>query len=214
MVNLPDATAVDWEDMCSFRMHNESWLLIGDVGDNDKTRGGKRIGCQLFLVKEPTISRSNGLPTISVQITASIAFEYEDGARNCEGLAVDTERKEILLLTKSLPQKCGLYSIPLQLNPGKHQWTARRIASPSIPFATSLDISPEGRTMAIATVLNGLIVRRSADQSWTDAFVGSGIAINLPPRKQGESICFDASGQWMYLHSEEIQQAIWKMAVP
>src|SRR6056297_3085713 len=38
ILKVTGAEAVDWEDMCSFRSAGQSWLLIGDVGDNDRKR--------------------------------------------------------------------------------------------------------------------------------------------------------------------------------
>ncbi|APZ95283.1 hypothetical protein [Fuerstiella marisgermanici] len=215
VVNLRDADAVDWEDMCSFSVDGKSWLLIGDIGDNGQVRGKKKnAGCCLYLVNEPKVPQANGRPKISWSIAAKIDFDYEDGRWDCEGLAVDVERKEILVLTKGLPGKSGLFVMPLDLQTRHQHRTAQRIASPYIPFVTALDISPSGRTMVVGTMLNGLAVTRKADESWKDAFTRLGTAFNLPPRKQGETICFDRSGRWLFLTSEGKNQPLWRMPVP
>lgn len=215
VVKVLGAKSFDWEDMCSFRIDGQSWLLIGDIGDNEKKRGRKKHPeCRLYLLKEPRIPRSNGLPTIDWEITARIDFDYEDGPWDCEGLAVDAEQNEILLLTKSVPQKSGLYSMPLDLKTPKQQLTARRIATPYIPFATALDISPSGRTMVVGSLLNGLVIHREQKQTWGETFAKQGRAITLPPRKQGETICFDHTGEWLYLNSEKPKQPLWRMKIP
>lgn len=214
VVKVLDAKAHDWEDMCSFKIGDQSWLLIGDIGDNQRQRGDKQPDCCLYLLKEPVIPPSNGLPTFSWSVTATIRFRYEDKAWDCEGLAVDSERKEILLLTKGLPRKCGLYVMPLDLNDRKQKRKAKRIASPFILYATALDISPSGRTMVVGSMINGLSVTRQAEQSWADAFKARGTAFALPPRRQGETICFDQTGQWLYLNSESPQQPLWRMRPP
>ncbi len=212
IVDIQGAEAHDWEDMCSFRMDGESWLLIGDIGDNSKRRGNKDPDCHLFLLKEPRIT-SVGSKT-SVPIVASIKFKYEDGVWDCEGLAVDSERREILLLTKDLPHRCGLFVLPLDLTDSKQKLTANRIGSPFIPYATALDISPSGRTMVVCTMFNGLAIKRTSAQTWEDAFRIPGTAFSLPPRKQGETICFDTTGKWLFVNSESPKQPLWRLRPP
>lgn len=214
LVTIDDADAHDWEDMCSFRLGGVSWLLIGDIGDNNKKRRRKSTPCCLYLVREPRVPRANGLPVIHCNSAAAIQFDYEDGPWNCEGLAVDTESRQILLLTKSLPQKCGLYVLPLDVKTTLQQMTAKRVASPTIPFATAMDVSPDGRTLVVATMLNGLAIRRQKDQPWAAAFLQPGTPFNLPPRQQGETICFAQDGQHLFLNSELTNQPLWSMPLP
>lgn len=214
VVKIDDAENVDWEDMCSFKIDDQPWLLIGDIGDNSRKRGDKSPKCRLYLLHEPVIPNTNVASSIEVKQTIRITFEYDDGPEDCEGVAVDTERQEILLLTKSLPQKCGLYSIPLDLKDSKQKHKAKRIASPFIPFATALDISPDDRTMAIGSMLNGMLVQRQPNESWSQAFSHVGTSINLPPRKQGETICFDITGQSLFLNSEGKRQPLWRVEIP
>ncbi len=215
VLRLRDVEPYDWEDMCSFIVNGESWLMIGDIGDNGRDRGKKKTPkCRLLLVKEPRLNLPLKDEKLKCDITAEIEFEYEDGRWDCEGLAVDVERKEIVLLTKSKPQDCGLYVLPLDLRTTKQRLITRRVASPFVLFATALDISADGRTMAIGTMLNGVVVSRSATESWTTACSRPGRVVSLPPRKQGETICFDQTGRWLYLNSESKEQPLWRMPVP
>lgn len=213
IVKLKGADADDWEDMCSFVLDGQPWLLIGDIGDNARQRGKKNSKCRLYLVKELPIPRANGLPTVTWNVAAEIKYEYEDGRWDCEGVAVDSQRKEILLLTKESPLKSGLYSLPLDVNSAEQKLEAKRIGTPFIPFATALDVDRSGQTLVVGTMFNGLIVKRAANQSWENAFKTPGRTISLPPRKQGETICFDASGEWLFLNSEGNNQPLWKMPV-
>lgn len=214
VVNILTAKAIDWEDMCSFESDGQRWLLLADIGDNLEKRSAKKNVCQLYLVKEPVVPRANGLPTITWPIEATIQFEYEDGPHNCESIAVDTTRKEILLLTKKAPHKCGLYSLPLDLKDSKQELKAKRIASPFVLYATAIDVSPDNSTLAVCTMLNGLIVKRTPDQTWSEACGKSAKSINFPPRRQGETICFEANGKHLLLNSEMPQQPLYRMVVP
>ena len=59
VVSVQGAKSDDWEDMCSFTMDGQSWLLIGDIGDNERRRGKKKNApCRLYLLKEPVVPRS------------------------------------------------------------------------------------------------------------------------------------------------------------
>jgi hypothetical protein len=223
VVNIAHVNAYDWEDMCSFQIDGESWLLIGDVGDN-LTRRGNGSGhpaCKLYLLKEPVIpakprSVGTGLSptTIAAEVSSTITFYYPKGPANCEGVAVDVERREILLLTKSWPHKSALYRLPLNTSRVRQKQFADRIAPVFVPFATALDISPDGRTMAICTIFHGLTVTRSDGQTWTEAVAKTVTAFNLPPRKQGETICFDTTGKWLYVNSEMSKQPLWRVNTP
>ncbi|MEZ6122808.1 MAG: hypothetical protein R3C49_06485 [Planctomycetaceae bacterium] len=214
LVNVTAALARDWEDMCSFEIDGEAWLLIGDIGDNDKQRTDSRFPCHLYLLKEPRIPRSNGQPIVSWPISIDVQFDYDDGPWNCEGVAVDVERREILLLTKAVPHRCGLFVLPLDLKSPEQKRTAKRIHSPFVPFATALDIDPSGRTMVVGSMLDGLIIRRQGNQNWTEAAEQTTAILPLPQRQQGETICFDLDGQWLFLNSEKTDQPLWKIPVP
>lgn len=214
VVNVTGTEAFDWEDMCSFEINGQSWLLIADIGDNLKKRSRTNRICRLYLMKEPKVPRANGLPTISWPVAATMSFEYEDGSHNCESIGVDTSKKEILLLTKSAPHKCGLYSLPLRLDKPEVSLTAKRIASPFVLYATGMDVSPDNSTLAICTMLNGVIVKRTPGQSWKEACSGTATSLMLPPRRQGETVCFEADSRHLLLNSEMPHQPLYRVPVP
>ena len=139
-----------------------------------------------------------------------MSIKKEDGPHNCESLAVDTERNEILLLTKTKPQHCGLYVLPLSLHERSHVRTAKRIASPFLPFTTGMDLSPDGRHLVVASMLDGIAVARNESQTWAEAFETSSQRLPLPQRRQGETICFGIRGQTLFANSEKKQQPLWK----
>ncbi len=208
--HLRDATAVDWEDMCSFRLDDDPWLLIGDVGDNSARRSVTRSPCTLYLLKEPPVSDT---PEQQVSWDVRIRFDYEDGPHNCEGVAVDAERREILLLTKESPLSTGVYRLPLETDDRRQQLTAKRIARLPMAFATGLDISPDGRLFVGITMWDGWICRRQPGQSWSDALTGTIHRVSLPQRRQGESVCFTVDGQHLLVNSEKKRQPLWKISV-
>jgi hypothetical protein len=208
-VDVKKADAVDWEDMCSFEIDGQSWLLIADVGDNERNRDTKRPKCRLYFIREPQLTADQDSANVDVSVEVSVT--YQDGPQNCESVAVDTKRREILLLSKSQPLDCRLYRLPLDLVDKKQKAVARSIAAVPVPLATGMDISPDGRRLAIITMWTGLLVDRQPEESWADAVRHTGTALQLPQRKQGETVCFDQQGTSLFLNSEKKDQPLWQL---
>jgi len=206
---------LDWEDLCSFEMAGEKWLMIGDIGDNARRRGKSASACQLLLLKEPKIeveSAANPQPVeLSVDVVSVTEFSFPDGPEDCEGLAVDTKRQEILLITKTNPLKCQLFRLPLSLQPGNHTGQAVPVAKLSIPWATAMDISSDGLQLAVVNMFSGALVEREDSESWSDACQRPVTVLTLPPRLQGESVCFELDGNALLLNSEGRQQPLWRV---
>jgi hypothetical protein len=216
IVNIRDITALDWEDMCSFALDDESWLLVGDIGDNQRVRGTKSPRCQLLLLKEPKpaeASRKQGTSESTIDVFRTIEFQFPDGAHDCEGLAVDTRSRKILLITKTDLSNSALYSMPLTITPGRESLTAERVVTLGVPYATAMDISSDGRRMAIVNMFSGVMLTRDdpAKKSWADAGRESITVLTLPTRKQGESVCFTADGKSLLLNSEGKSQRLWQV---
>ena len=87
---IEGAKHVDWEDMASFRLEGKPHLLIGDVGDNGRTR--KEV--HLYVVPEPAANDQKATAK------RTIRFTYESGPQDCECVAVDPLDSTILLIAK------------------------------------------------------------------------------------------------------------------
>ena len=216
IVNVKDVTATDWEDMCSFELDNESWLLVGDIGDNQRMRGTKSPRCQLLLLKEPKPVEAGSKPGTSestIDVVRTIEFQFSDGPHDCESLAVDTLSRTILIVTKTEPLNSALYSLPLTITAGRESLTAERVVSLGVPYATAMDISSDGHRMVIVNMFSGVMLTRDdpARKSWADASSESVTALTLPTRKQGESVCFTADGKSLLLNSEGKSQRLWQV---
>ena len=216
IVNVKGVTAFDWEDVCSFEMDGASWLLVGDTGDNGQKRSVTSPSCQLLLLKEPKLkptASTTQVPEVSIDVVRTIEFEFPDGPHDCESLAVDTTTNTILLVTKSAPTQCAMYSLPLTLTGGKETLKAKHITPISATFATAMDLSPDGRQLAIVNMLGGVILTRNDPQkdSWADASMNALATLKVPNRKQGESVCFTADGNSLLLNSEGAFQPLWQI---
>ena len=214
VVELKEMSAFDWEDMCSFELDGQAWLLVADVGDNAKKRGlpstpGANPVCRLLLIPEPKISPDQA--EVRLSVSSIIDFTYEDGVTDCESIAVDADARQILLVSKSLPHKCSLYSIPLNTQSGYSTVVASRIMGLGIPLATGMDISANGLQMVITSPLNAVLIHRQKAETWGTACGRPGTPINLPPRKQGETICFSRSADHLWVNSEGTRQPLWRI---
>ncbi|MBL8818582.1 MAG: hypothetical protein JNL58_21315 [Planctomyces sp.] len=211
VVTIRTKDPADWEDMCSFRANDANWLLIADVGDNAERRGNDGPPCRLLIVPEPEIDWKGRELVLSTSPVLTIEFGWEDGPRNCESVAVDTETHEILLVTKTKPSEAALYTIPLNLTPGTLKATARRVCRAAIPFATAMDVSTDGRKMVVTTMISAVLVNREADETWADAWKKPLTVVTIPPQKQCETICFLNTGTEVLVHSEGNRQTLWKI---
>lgn len=132
---------------------------------------------------------------------------------DCESLAVDTVSRTILLVTKADPFESALYSLPLALTTGKESLTAERLAPLGVTYATAMDVSSDGRHLAIVNMFSGVMLMREdpKKQSWAEASRGSITGLTLPIRKQGESVCFTGDGNSLLLNSEGKSQPLWQV---
>jgi len=201
------ATARDWEDMASVKIGRNGYLLIADVGDNNK----QRKDCKLYLVPEPSLKAvrfpKGGKPAgppkpVSTMRCEEVAFSYEDGPHNCESAAIDPQTLKVYLVSKEEGNAtCKVYEVPSPKE-WKRAVVAKPIAELKLPTTSGMDISPDGRRAIITTYGNAYEYTRKAGDSWKDAFARQPREIALPARAQGESICYGPDGQSLYLTSE------------
>jgi hypothetical protein len=97
-----------WEALASFQLQDTAYLLIADVGDNWE----QRKTSSLYVVEEPSITKTGLSDDTPVKIAWHIRFTYEDGPRDCEAVAVDVAHQRVLLLSKR-GLKPVLYELPL-----------------------------------------------------------------------------------------------------
>ena len=210
VVPVDGAINVDWEDLASFERDGRAWILVADTGDNF----GLRPESSLLLMPEPEAGAARTTPA------RVIRFQYEDGPRDCEAVAVDAPGRRVLLADKGR-HPVGLYELPLDAPEGVVQ-TARRIASfpelvPTAPprvqtlggsvgrgTATALDVSADGLRLLVLSYLSATLFERAPGQSWAEALVHPRLSQRLPKDPMFESMAFDAAGHSALLGSEQV----------
>jgi hypothetical protein len=208
-VTVPDAQAGDWEDIAAFDDAGGPALLIGDIGDNFSLRKTST----LYAVRDG--GRDEG-----VRLLWKLPFRYADGTRDCEALAVDPIRREILLITKR-DKPPRIYRLPLPDQPPRGEQIARfagelpnllplktderlraPLASPFYNSPTAFDVSRDGLAAVVVTPRDAYLYRRSPLESWADALQRPGQVIGLPRFSEIEAGALSADGRWLYIGSE------------
>lgn len=216
---IEGVTKTDWEDMDAFEFQGKRYLLIADTGDN----GGLRRALQLHVVEEPTT-----LTNARLKPAWSIAFRWPDGARDCEAVAVDAARGEILLISKKR-EPPELFVLPLQ-PPDRELLTATRIGYlAGIPqpdpetlrrnprrarldgHVTAASISPDRRTLAVMTYRHLLLYPRAPRQDWAMAVAGEPRSSMLPWLPQAEALGWSADGHSLYATGEFIPAPLYRI---
>lgn len=203
-VNIRNAKAVDWEDMCSFVIGGKSYLLLADTGDNAR----RRKYVTLYLVEEPRLDVKKFNRKFTIPFVQKINFTYTSGPDDCEAVAVDPISKTIVIVTKC---KKELYLLKIPTKPTNETFVLKRAGKLGIPSPTGMDISPDGRRAVVVTYLSGYEYNRKPNESWADAFAHEPRMIFLPLRAQGETICFGPGGRNLYLTSEKVPTPLIKI---
>lgn len=209
-LNVFPATALDWEDMSSYARDGQGYLLLADVGDNDAIRPF----VNLYIAAEP-----DGAPPFSgtLLVQSALTVVYPDGARDCEGVAVDAEEGAIYLLSKRDPLP-RLYRVPMNSLPGlpviaEFVGEITSLPLPSSgqrePAGTITNVSPtgfafsgDGRYAMIVTLEHTYRYQRLPRQSWLDALNTAPTVIKVPAYKQIESGDFVGNGPALLIGSE------------
>jgi len=202
------ATAVDWEDMASFSVGKQHYLVIADVGDNNATRKF----CTLYFIVEPPPVKVKPAKPISLPVAIRMDFSYEEGPCNCESVAVDPVRKEILLVSKTGGGSCKAYVLPLPRQNVVKNAVAKAVGTLGIPTATAMDVSPDGLRAIVLTYGDAYEYSRAANEDWKAAFARAPRTIMMPQRAQGESICYGLDGQTLYLTSERAPSPLFQVS--
>ncbi|MCF6226055.1 MAG: hypothetical protein L3J22_07120 [Xanthomonadales bacterium] len=211
----------DWEDMAAFQYQQQTWLLIGDIGDNFS----KRESIQLHFLPEPETTHS------SSAIKHSLHLTYPDGPRDSESVAVDPVDKSIYLLSKrdhparlyriSIAQAFARQSAELEfvgeVDSIPDHTQADIIADPDhgrwSDQATAMDISADGSLIALQTYKMTMLFKRAAGMSVLDALNGKAITYNTDPLTQEEAIAFSRDGKYLLIATENLPAPLLRLDI-
>lgn len=191
----------DWEDLAGFTRDGRGYLVIGEVGDNS----ARYPYSVLYVVPEPEVPAAQ-----SAMVERVIYFTYPQGPRDAEGIAVDQEAGEVLVLAKrTTPPE--LYAVPLDAQTARASQAvlARKVgelATIPAPTAfdlaanpvsgiyssqpTSLDWSP-ARGLLVMTYARPYLFVRQGNEPLADLISRAPQALGAPRLQQAEAAAFD-----------------------
>ena len=185
---------------------------MGDIGDNDFQQDFVSI----YVFKEPKEKEDDRKRKAEVEYELKV--EYPSGPVNSEALAYDPIRHSFLLLSKE-NLNCVFYEarIPADAK-GDVRVKAKQVARFVIPLATGAAISRDGQRLAICTYGPACVIERNAnkpDRPWEISSTELATKFfEVPPRKQGEAICFAPDGQQLWLTSEHTPTPLIEVKLP
>lgn len=220
-VQIEGIENIDWEDLAIFEHNSKSYIVIADVGDNY----AERESYYLHIVQEPILKELNS--TITIRPERTIEFVYEDGAKDSESVAVDPVEKKVLLLSKR-EEKPILYEMPL-FAPDEETVTAKKLGDiPPFPnenpdyfsiisllgygaMPTAMDISADGRFVAVLTYTGAYLFERLEGETWLQAMTKQPKRLVMPKMDQAEAIGFSPDGRSLFITSERVPAPIVKI---
>jgi hypothetical protein len=207
---IDGAKTKDWEDISSFSRGEKNYVLVADTGDNALTRKSY----QLYIVEEPALSGREA-KLKDLDLIMEIDFRYADSRRDCEAMAVDPTTAAVYLVTKEKKRGAMVYELPLPVEQPASTLIAEPIARLDLPTVVAMDISLDGRrAIILSDETDAFEYRRTENQTWEQAFQMAPVALKMPARKQGESICYGADGLTLYLTSEGDREPLWEVSIP
>lgn len=207
----------DWEDLASFRASGTAYLMIADVGDNQ----GRRETCTLYIVAEPVLENVSLPLRGEVPVFRKIRFQYADGPRDCEAVAIDPDLGLIFLLTKrtvppavyglllSAGEKAGpaiatrLSSINTIPAPSRADLSRDPVYGRFSSRPTAMDISPDGSAALVLTYRDAYRFVRFPGESWPVALARLPERFSLPRLAQAEAACFGPDGETVFVTTEK-----------
>lgn len=230
-------TNLDWEDMTSAVLDGKSWLFIADVGDNNAFRPFTTV----YMVPEPEFDMPRfGIRSDVVNVHRIFNLVFPNGqARDVEAIGLDSETQMAYLISKREVQP-RLFSFPVKDAFSQVSQLGEE-AIPALPemqvlvdhgpiniprapagysgnadsfnWVTSMDISDDGKSAYVGTLLNGYIYTLGERESWPEAFKKPPREFALPPFSQIEAGAFDHTSRSVYVTSENYPARMARIAI-
>jgi hypothetical protein len=213
VVEVPEALAIDWEDIAAFRWQGQAALLIGDIGDNE----ARRKVVTVYALRDP------GAVGKDAPVLWALDLRYPGGPRDAEGLAVDPRSGDILILSKR-QRPPHLFRVPMppvppppgsvveaeDLGPVLHLPAPTLLDLVDDPrlgslrdWPTALDIAPDGRLAVVTTYKDAYLYRREPGEPWSETFARAPETLDLPQWRQTEAGTLTADGGRLCAGSEQ-----------
>lgn len=206
-VRVTGAWLHDTETLARWRGEGHDWLLIGDVGDNK----ARRDHVVVHAVAEPATAATRA------PIAWSLRFRYPDGPRDAEGIAVDQQRGDLLVLSKR-DEPPRLYRVPLAARDDDEVAVAEYLGSPAPDIirgaVTGLDLGDDGRELVVLTYHGLYVWRRGGDEPWATVLARAPVAVERPAMAKAEAMALAPGGDRILVGSEKHPTPLWSGPAP
>ena len=192
------ADNVDWEAMqVGPGRDGGSALYVADIGDNDRERREVTI----YRVPEPEPAPAGGR-TSNGRTAQSEEFkiQYPNGARDAEGLLVHPQTGEMLVVTKEVLGRAGIYRVPQPLD-ARRTVRLERVADVDmgrvgvkIDVVTDATVSTDAKRVTLRTFGNALEYDVAPGAALASIWEQLPRVARLDDGPQGEGITYRANG--------------------
>ncbi len=221
-VRLQGVVNRDWEDVATFKLDGQSWVMAGEIGDNY----AKHPQSALYVLAEPDVAQLNPVKETTLLPNYAINFVYEDGPRDCESVVVDPRERMVYLLTKrDRPNR--IYQLPLAAASADKPAVAHFIGnawafpqpdalqrlSPLLAVAfsswpTAMDFLTDGSGAFVLTYGGVYFFARHPGESWAAALAREPQILPAFSLPQAEGLGVSPDGADLYLVSERTTQLL------
>jgi hypothetical protein len=204
---LGGAKAVDWEDMTvgPGPAAGESYLYLGDIGDNPSLRPDIAV----YRVKEPTVTPGQSPVTITLSGVETLPFVYPDGAHNAETLLADRKSGDLYIVIKTDAAAAGIYRSKAPQTPGKKRTLTKEGDVKLGTLITGGDVSHDGTEVLIRTYNEAWLWHWPAGSTLAAALAAAPCKVPAAAEPQGEAIAFSPATKDYYTLSEKTSQPLY-----
>jgi hypothetical protein len=197
----------DWEDIATVKSGDKCFVLIGEIGDND--RKYERIA--IYRVEEPAVARENAASSATNPLTtvgSSVTYiNYPKERQDAEALLAHPSDGEIYLVTKSAKFPSHIYKFKPRFE-GETQTLEKvgEITVPAIPngSVTGGDISSDGGRVILCDYFAGYeLVLPEGSTNFDEIWNQRPFRVDLGERAIGEAVAYSADGSFVIAVSEK-----------
>jgi hypothetical protein len=76
-----------------------------------------------------------------------------------------------------------------------------------------MDLSPDGRVIALLTYKRPYLLYRKAKEGWPQVFGRAPIPLAMPRLRQAEALCFSADGKSLIVTSEKLPAPLYRLDI-
>lgn len=190
----------DWEDIAigPGPIEGETYIYVADFGDNAAVRASVII----YRFPEPQLNENDFTSEFQKNITNFdiIEYQYPDGSRDAEALMLDTETKDLIIVTKREPF-VHVYALPF---PQKTDAVNKAIFYGNLPLKRIVagDISPDNTQLLLKDY--GAIYLWNIEENGPIRTMFNTIPekVEYSPEVQGEALGWEHDGNGYFTISE------------